>query len=108
MGLRPEPARWFELLTSRQELTLALETLARTGSIELETHSDSRAMLNLPDLRDRMDEYDRLARRYHPYWPRKCDHLSCRTAPSGLWIAPCSICGLGRMRLRRGFITSNL
>jgi len=70
MGLRPEAARWFELLTSRDDLTMALETLARTGSIELETHSDSRARLNLPDLRDRMDEYNRLARRYHPYWPQ--------------------------------------
>jgi len=70
MGLRPEAARWFELLTSRADLTLALETLAATGSIELETHSDSRARLDLPDLRDRMDEYNRLARRYHPYWPQ--------------------------------------
>ena len=49
---------------------LALETLAGTGSIELETHSDSRARLNLPDLRDRLDEYNRLASRYHPYWPQ--------------------------------------
>ena len=70
MGLRPEAARWFELLTSRADLTLALETLAGTGSVELETHSDSRARLNLPDLRDRMDEYNRMARRYHPNWPR--------------------------------------
>jgi V/A-type H+-transporting ATPase subunit I len=70
MGLRPEAARWFELLTPRAGLTLALETLARTGSIELETHSDSRTRLDLPDLRERMEEYSRLARRYHPYWPR--------------------------------------
>lgn len=70
MGFRPAAARWFELLTSRADLTLALETLARTGSIELETHSDSRTRLNLPHLRDRMDAYNRLARRYHPYWPQ--------------------------------------
>ncbi len=70
MGLRPEAARWFELLTSRAELTLALETLARTGSIELEIHSDSRARLNLADLRERMEEYNRLARRYQAYWPQ--------------------------------------
>jgi V/A-type H+-transporting ATPase subunit I len=70
MGLRPEAARWFELLTSRRELTLALETLASTGSIELEIHSDSRARLNLPDLHERMEDYNRLARRYHPYWPQ--------------------------------------
>jgi len=69
MRLRPEAARWFELLTSRADLTLALETLARTGSIELETHGDSRVRLNLSDLGERMEEYNRLARRYHPYWP---------------------------------------
>jgi V/A-type H+-transporting ATPase subunit I len=69
MALRPSAARWFELLTSRADLTLALETLARTGSVELEVHSDSRARLNLPDLRERLEEYSRLAQRYQHYWP---------------------------------------
>jgi V/A-type H+-transporting ATPase subunit I len=70
MSLRPSAARWFELLTSRTDLTLALETLAGTDSVELEVHSDSQARLNLPDLRERMEEYSRLARRYHRYWPQ--------------------------------------
>ena len=69
MSIRPVAARWFEMLTSRDELALALEVLAKTDSIELETHSDTRARLNLSGLQKQMDEYSRLASRYHPFWP---------------------------------------
>ncbi len=69
MTLRPLPARWFELLTARDDLTGALEALARTDSVELETHSDTTTPLSIADLRDRFDEYNTLARRYRPYWP---------------------------------------
>ena len=69
MSLRPAPARWFELLTTREHLALALETLAATGSIELEIHSSMHTALNLQDLQARMEEFNRLARRYQPYWP---------------------------------------
>jgi V/A-type H+-transporting ATPase subunit I len=70
MSLRPASARWFELLTAREALTQAVETLARTGSVELETHSDTRTRVNLPDLQERMVEFNQLARRFHPYWPQ--------------------------------------
>ena len=67
MSLRPASARWFELLTARDSLTITVEALARTGSVELETHSETHARINLPDLQERMAEYNRLARRYHTY-----------------------------------------
>ena len=60
MSLRPASARWFELLTARDSLTISVEALARTGSVELETHSETRARINLPDLQERMAEYNRL------------------------------------------------
>ncbi len=69
MIMRPAPARWFELLTTRDDLTRAVETLARTGSIELETRSGTDVRFNMPDLQQRMDEYNRLSRRYQAYWP---------------------------------------
>lgn len=69
MSIRPEHARWFELLTTREDLTTAVEVLAATGSIELETQSDTHAVVNLQDLHERMEEYNRLARRYESYWP---------------------------------------
>lgn len=37
--LRPRPARWFEVLTARDDATLVLEALARTGAIELEART---------------------------------------------------------------------
>ena len=39
MSLKPESTRWFELLTARDDLEPALETLAATGAVELEIHS---------------------------------------------------------------------
>jgi V/A-type H+-transporting ATPase subunit I len=69
MSIRPVRTRWFEMLTSRDDLAVALEALAKTERVELETHSETHARLNLNDLQKRMDEYSRLARRYHPFWP---------------------------------------
>ncbi len=69
MSIRPVRTRWFEMLTSRDDLGLALEALAKTDCVELETHSDTHARLNLSGLQQQMDEYNRLARRYHPFWP---------------------------------------
>mgnify|MGYP001815973033 FL=1 len=69
MSLRPEPARWFELLAARDDIAGALEALARTDSIELETRSETQARLDLSNLHDRIEEYGRLERRYHNYWP---------------------------------------
>ena len=69
MRLRAAHARWFELLTSRDELTLAVETLARTRRVELETQSGTHTQINLQSLKDRMEDFNRLARRYSAYWP---------------------------------------
>lgn len=69
MSLRPHQARWFELLTTRADIAGALEALARTENVELETRSETHARLDLTDLHDRIEEYGRLERRYHSYWP---------------------------------------
>jgi V/A-type H+-transporting ATPase subunit I len=67
--LRPVRTRWFELLSSREDLPLAVETLARTGSVELETRRDAHPGINLQNLREGLLEFTRLAHRYQPYWP---------------------------------------
>lgn len=69
MSLRPEQARWFELLTLREDLTGALEALARTSSVELETRSATHARLDMTDLHARIEAFGQLERRYHDYWP---------------------------------------
>ena len=68
-SLRTVPALWFELLVARDDLTAAVEALARTGSVELETHSEPTTRMRLPDLHDRLEEYHRLAQQYQAYWP---------------------------------------
>ncbi len=69
MSLRPRLARWFELLTSREELGAVLDCLAHTGSVQLQAYSRSESRLALPDLRHVLDEYEALARRYAHGWP---------------------------------------
>jgi V/A-type H+-transporting ATPase subunit I len=67
--LRSVPTRWFELLVAREDLSKAVETLAATLAIELETQSETTAPLAVPAIRAQLEEYAQLARRYQPYWP---------------------------------------
>ena len=75
-SLRTVPARWFELLTARDDLTMAVETLARTDAVELETHSEATTRLTMPDLHNQLEEYNRLAQHYQIYWPEEELHPS--------------------------------
>jgi V/A-type H+-transporting ATPase subunit I len=67
--LRPASAKWFELLTTREELAATLRCLAATGQIELQSHTDISASHLLPTLRAALDEYKRLAQPYAQHWP---------------------------------------
>jgi V/A-type H+-transporting ATPase subunit I len=69
MSLQTVPARWFEVLTLPELIPAAVENLARTGSVELETATTGGGTLALPDLRSRMEAFHQLAERYRPYWP---------------------------------------
>jgi len=69
MSLQTVPARWFEVLTLPELIPAAVENLARTGSVELETAATGAGALALPDLRSRMEAFHQLAERYRPYWP---------------------------------------
>ncbi len=74
MILRPVTASWFELLTSREELGVTLDCLAATGSVQLQSYSQSESRLALPDLRTTLVEYEALARRYAMFWPKARIH----------------------------------
>jgi V/A-type H+/Na+-transporting ATPase subunit I len=73
MALRARAARWFELLTAREDLAAVLRCLATTGAVELESHTDVSAAHVLPQLRAALDEYRQLAQRYAQYWPAPAD-----------------------------------
>ena len=67
--LRPRPARWFEVLAARDDATLVLEALARTGSVELEARGSAALPAVLGDVMPLLAQYGELASRLQPYWP---------------------------------------
>lgn len=69
MTLRPTPASWFELVTTRDELAPVLDVLARSGAVELETMSRPTAVLIEPRIKEALTEFEDLQKRYAPHWP---------------------------------------
>lgn len=69
MSLRTAPARWFELLTTRDLVPAAVEAAGRTGHVELEATDSRHPALDLPDLSGRLERFNRLVERYGDHWP---------------------------------------
>lgn len=67
--LRPKPARWFEILTAREDATLVLEALARTGAVELEARPSAALPPEFSALAPGLQKFEELAQRYRDYWP---------------------------------------
>ena len=68
--IRPEPARWLEILAAEDDAAVALEALAATGAIELEAKPTAQLPAELARLRPLLRRYDDFARRYRAYWPK--------------------------------------
>ena len=68
--LRPRPARWFEILAARDDATLVLEALARTGAVELEARASAGLPAALSEVLPLLAQYLDLSARYHAYWPQ--------------------------------------
>ncbi len=69
MSFRPQPAQWLELLVVREDLSVALDVLARSARVELQSNGETSEPILLPEYRQLLDEFDSLARRYDRYWP---------------------------------------
>ena len=67
--IRPQAARWFELLVARDDTTLALAALAATGAVELEARSGAAPPESFADLRPLLQQFGELSLRYHAFWP---------------------------------------
>ncbi|HSQ82165.1 MAG TPA: ATPase [Casimicrobiaceae bacterium] len=87
--IRPQPARWFELLVARDDATLALEALAGTGAIELEARPSAVLPAALADIRVPMQQFAELALRYHDYWPSDRWKASAFPEPPATTLARC-------------------
>ena len=69
MSLRTRQARWFEVLTERAELPRAVDCLAHTGAVELETRSQGETEPAVAGLEEGLEEYRRLQARYGDHFP---------------------------------------
>ena len=67
--LRPSPARWFEILAARDDATLLLEALARTGAVELESRPGATLPPAWAEITPLLASYAELRARYQTYWP---------------------------------------
>ena len=76
--LRPLPCRWFELITTRDDLAVLLEALARAGAIELQTHERRGPPLVIGGTERMLERFHDLAKTYHAHGP------AARTAGSSL------------------------
>jgi hypothetical protein len=62
--LRTQATRWFEILAARDDATLVLEALARTGAVELEARKGAALPADLDGLLAPLAEFAELAARY--------------------------------------------
>jgi V/A-type H+-transporting ATPase subunit I len=69
MSLRPASANWFELLVMRDDLAAAMQVLATSRRVELQSHGEAKAPLLMPECRELLEEFDELERLYRHYWP---------------------------------------
>ena len=81
--LRPRAARWFEILAARDDATLVLESLARTGAVELEARPSAGLPPALADVLPALSSFLELQTRYHAWWPP-----AARCRPSAFPEAP--------------------
>jgi V/A-type H+-transporting ATPase subunit I len=74
MSLRPIPASWFEMLVLRDDLTVAIDVLAQSSRVELQSHGESSTPLLMPECREMLGEIDELEQRYGRWWPEPRAH----------------------------------
>ena len=74
MSLRPASARWFELLVMRDDLAAAMQVLASSRCVELQSHGEAKAPMLMPECRELLDEFDELERVYGHHWPPPSPH----------------------------------
>ncbi len=67
--LRPRATRWFEILAARDDATLVLEALARTGAVELEARSGAPLPADPAEVTPLLAAFSELSSRCRPYWP---------------------------------------
>lgn len=68
MMFRPRPCRWFELIAARDDVASVLETLARSGAVELQTHERRAGPLIVVGAGQLLERFHELAKTYRTHW----------------------------------------
>jgi V/A-type H+-transporting ATPase subunit I len=69
MSLRPAAANWFELLVMREDLATAVDVLAKSQRVELQSYGETKVSMLMPECRELLEEFDELEHRFERYWP---------------------------------------
>jgi V/A-type H+-transporting ATPase subunit I len=86
--IRPEPARWFEIVVARDDAFVALEAMAAAGCVEVEWHTAPLAGPSGGVQGDLLKDITTLTRTYRAYWPPPARHLDAeRRAPADVLAA---------------------
>jgi len=91
--IRPQLARWFEILVARDDATLALEAIATTNATELEARPAIGLPEALADLRPLLQRFAESSLRYHAYWPPSAHRPAAFPEPPAATLTRC----LGRI-----------
>jgi V/A-type H+-transporting ATPase subunit I len=87
--IRPQPARWFEILAARDDAMLVLEALAATGAIELEARATAVLPAMLGDLRPLLSQFAQFRLRYRAHWPPPARRSTAYPGPPVAILAQC-------------------
>ncbi len=91
--IRPEAARWFEILVARDDAFVALEALAMTGTVEIEWRRGTLQQEDAAQVNRLLREYGVLSRRYRAYWPAARLRATSRIAPADALAAAIATIG---------------
>ena len=87
--IRPQLARWFEILVARDDAALALEALAATNATELEARPSVGLPAALAELRPLVQRFAECSLRYHAYWPPSERRAAAFPEPATTTLARC-------------------
>jgi V/A-type H+/Na+-transporting ATPase subunit I len=85
--IRPQPARWFEVVAAADDAFLALESLAAAGCVEVEWHDTDRLPGATGEAAELLKEFATMSRRYRAYWPLPVRRLAAERCPPVAMLA---------------------
>lgn len=80
--MRPQPARWFEVLCARPDTGRLLHALGQTGAVELEAHGGAGPPQDFAAMAGGLAEFHAWLTRCASFWPAPRQATSCPLPPT--------------------------